>query len=329
VAAPEVTRDFAEPSLFWQELAARHSAELERHGLAAVKRRQGLRYFTWRWRWRGVVRSRQLLFLLSHSSPLTLLRCLVARPRTSSTGWRNVPWSRRERWLYVVATRLLWEYTRRRDKLGVLALPEPELGDPFPVSWRGRLISQDLANSALEVNAIARTLGGRAPRSIVEVGAGYGRTAYVLLKLFPEAAYTVVDIEPALTISRWYLTTLFPSRYLRFLQPDAARLLADRSADVVLSVSTLQEMRADQVDSYLGLFDRIARGGVVYLKQWARWTNPVDDVTLAFDDYPVPPAWATAFCERAPVQTNFRHAAWRVPASRARGPRAAGRSTGS
>jgi SAM-dependent methyltransferase len=329
VAAREITRDFTEPSLFWQELSRRHSDDLDRHGLAAVKRRQALRYFTWRWRWGGILRSRQLLFLLSHASPLTMLRCVLARPHTSSTGWRGVAWSRRERWLYVVSARLLWEYARRRDELGALALPEPRLGDPLPVRWRGRLISQDLANSALEANAIARTLGDTAPRSIVEVGAGYGRTAYVLLKLYPQAAYTVIDIEPALTISRWYLTSLFPRRYLRFLQPDAASLLGDRSADLVLSVSTLQEMRPDQVASYLGLFDRIARGGVVYLKQWGRWTNPVDDVTLAFDEYPVPRTWATAFRERAPVQTNFRHAAWRVPATRVRAPRAAGRSTGS
>jgi hypothetical protein len=44
------------------------------------------------------------------------------------------------------------------------------------VRRRGRLISQDLANTALESTAIPRALGGEPPRSIVEVGAGYGRT---------------------------------------------------------------------------------------------------------------------------------------------------------
>jgi hypothetical protein len=51
----------------------------------------------------------------------------------------------------------------------------------------------------------------------------------------------------------------------------------------------------------------------VYLKQWERWTNPVDGITLAFEDYPVPQRWEAAFAEPAPVQTNFRHAAWSVP----------------
>jgi len=101
--------------------------------------------------------------------------------------------------------------------MGVTRLPEPALGQPLPVTWRGRLISQDLANTALEVAAIGRALAGRKPRSILELGAGYGRTAYALLSLFPEATYTIVDIEPALTISRWYLSELFGADRLRFL----------------------------------------------------------------------------------------------------------------
>jgi putative sugar O-methyltransferase len=310
-----VSPSFSEPSQFWQQLAGEHRADLERLGPTVFKRRQALRYFNWRWSWRRVWKSRQLLFLLTHSRPHTVFRCLLSPAKVSSEEWHGVRWSRPERWLYVFAVRLLWEYARRRDELGTLSLPEPTLGGPIPVRWRGRLVSQDLANSALEVRAIARALDGKPPSSIVEVGAGYGRTAYALLARYPDAEYTIVDIEPALTISRWYLTSLFPSAHLRFLDPEAATLLPDGSVDLVVSISSLQEMRPDQVSRYLTLFDRIARGGVVYLKQWERWTNPVDGVTLAFDAYPIPASWNAGFVERVPVQTNFRHAAWRVPTS--------------
>lgn len=306
---------FGEPSLFWQQLAREHHVELERHGPQFIKRRQALRYFTWRWSWRTLSQSRQFRFLVSHSTPWTIVRCLFMPARLSGPDWHTVKWSRRERWLYVFAVRLLWHYAKRHDKVGVLRAPEPQLGDPLPVRCEGRLISQDLANSALEVNAIARALEGTAPRSIVEVGAGYGRTAYALLTMFPKATYTVVDIEPALTISRWYLTSLFPPARLRFVRPAEAHRLDDNSADLVVSVSSLQEMRRDQVDVYLELFDRIAAGGIVYLKQWERWTNAADAVTLAFDEYPIPARWQAAFREGAPVQTNFRHAAWRVPSA--------------
>jgi putative sugar O-methyltransferase len=304
---------FGEPSQFWLRRAQTHAEELARYGIEATKRQQALRYFTWRWQWSAVRQSRQLRFLLRHSPPWTIMRCLLTPARLSGRAWHAVPWDRRDRWLYVFAVRLLWHHARRRDVLGVVSLPEPELGGPLPVRSDNRLISQDLANSSLEANAIARALDGRRPKSILEVGAGYGRTAYALLTLYREARYTVVDIEPALTIARWYLTSLFEPARLRFLHPEEAEELATGSTDLAISISSLQEMRRDQLARYLELFDDVAAGGVVYLKQWERWTNAVDGVTLAFNEYPLPPRWRVAFNERAPVQTNFRQAAWAVP----------------
>jgi putative sugar O-methyltransferase len=307
------TPPFSEPSLFWEELSRAHQADLERAGAGLTKRMQALKYFNWRWRWSSLRESRQLRFLLKHSSWTTIARCLLTPARLGGTEWRTVPWTRRERWLYVAAVRLLWEYASRHDELEVLALPEPSLGGPLPVYWQGRLISQDLANTSLELGAIARALGGKDPDVIVEVGAGYGRTAYGLLALFPQSEYTIVDIEPALSISRWYLTSLFPNRRLRFIPPAEAQGLASGCADLIVSISSLQEMRRDQVKIYLELFDSLAAGGLVYLKQWDRWTNPADGITLAFDDYPVPKRWIAVLDEYAPVQTNFRQAAWSVP----------------
>ena len=302
--------DLSEPSLFWQKLAEQHAEDLDRYGFDTIKRHQALRYFTWRWSWGSLRESRQMRFLLGHSSPVTVTRSLAARADLSDEAWAGVEWTRRDRWLYVFATRLLWEYALRHDTLDVLSLTEPELGTPLPVRRHGCLVSQDLANTALETTAIARALDGTQPRSIVEVGAGYGRAAYALLNVFPDATYTIVDIEPALSISKWYLSQLFPERQLRFLRPDEADALPDGCADLVVSVSSLHEMTAAQVAHYLELFDRIAAGGRVYLKQWQRWTNPDDGITLDFSEYPIPRRWRLRFNEAAAVQTNFRQAAW-------------------
>ncbi len=303
---------FSEPSLFWQKLAEQHAADLDRYGLDTIKRHQALRYFTWRWSWSALRESRQMRFLLKHSPPGTIARCMREPADLSDQAWEGVEWSRRERWLYVFATRLLWEYARKHDSLNVLSLPEPELGSPLPVHWRGRLISQDLANTALEIRAIARALEGEQPHTIVEVGAGYGRTAYALLHAFPDATYTIVDIEPALAISKWYLEQLFPPDRLRFIRPELAESLPDLGTDLAVAVSSLHEMTSDQVAGYLDLFDRVATGGRVYLKQWQHWTNPEDGITLDFDEYPIPAGWRPLFDEPAPVQTNFRQAAWSI-----------------
>jgi len=326
---------------FWEQLGEKHRHDLETFGFEAIKRNQAFRYFTWRWSWASIRRSEQMRFLLRHTPPPALLRCALTPALLSDKGWADIRWPssgkgsdsdaseplsaitgrepigrlwpRRDRWLYAFAVRLLWLYAERHDPMRVTRLPEPTLGQPLPITWRGRLISQDLANTALEVAAIGRALSGRTPSSILELGAGYGRTAYALMSLFPEATYTIVDIEPAISISRWYLSELFPPERLRFFSPEAAGDLPDGSIDLALTISSLQEMTPADVEKYLVLFDRTTEGGVVYLKQRRTWHNPVDRVELTFETYPIPRRWAPLFKERAPVQTNFTQAAWSVP----------------
>jgi hypothetical protein len=298
--------------MFWAELGQEHQRDLDEHGYENFKRHQALRYFTWRWSWSSIHGSEQMRFLLKHTPPSTIARCIGTPTSLGDDAWQGLDWPKRDRWLYAFATRLLWEYAVRHDVSGTTALPEPTLGRALPVTWHQRLISQDLANTSIEVGAMQRALTGRPPHSILEVGAGYGRTAYGLLHRFPEAVYTIVDIPPAIDISRWYLSKLFPAERLRFLTPADAEDLSAGSIDLALSISSLQEMTHEQVERYLELLDRIAENGVVFLKQWIRWKNPVDDIELEFDDYPIPRRWRTVLRERAPVQTNFAQAAWSV-----------------
>jgi putative sugar O-methyltransferase len=301
------------PSRFWTKLGAEHQRLLAEHGVERVKRTQALRYFTWRWRPSQLKQSEQLRFLLRHTTPEALWSALTTAMPLDDELWQDTGFSRGERRATVVATRLLWAYAQRHGVPEVLDLPEPELGAPLPIRYRGRLISQDLANSALEARGIDKALQGRTPSRIVEVGGGYGRTAYALLSRWPQATYTIVDIEPARTISHWYLSQLFGPERLRFLTPEEALALPEGSFDLALSISSLQEMTPEQVADYLRLFDRTTGGGTVFLKQWVTWRNPDDEVELRFDDYPFPARWQRTLHETAPVQTRFVQAGWHVP----------------
>jgi hypothetical protein len=231
----------------------------------------------------------------------------LRHPELSDEAWDGVDWSPAERRLYTFAVRLLWEYAERIGHSEVLGLEEPELGTPLPVYRGGRLISQDLANTALEVRAMRLA----EPRTFLEVGAGYGRTAYALLSLFPAATYTIIDIEPALSIARWYLGSLFDPGRLRFLTPSESDSIESGSIDFGITISTLSEMTPVGVTAYLDLFDRVARA--VYIKQWTSWHNPIDDVTLTFSEYPFPRRWRLVHWAKAPVQTGFTEALWSIP----------------
>lgn len=303
----------ARESLFWRKLADAHRSDLDSYGLERIKRRQAFRYFNWSWRWRTLRESEQMRFLLSHTPVRAWLRCLAAPPVRDDREWEGAPLGRRDRWLYTWSVRLLWTYAEAYGDPDVLRLAEPALGGPLPVHLGGRLISQDLANTSLEVAAIRRALGGRRPRRVLEIGAGYGRTAFALLALFPEASYTIVDIPPALDISRWYLEALYPDRDLAFVDAGDSERLPDAGFDLALSISSLQEMLPAEIERYLRLVDRTTRAGIVYLKQRAEWHNPDDRLTTRFDDYPIPERWRLLDRRAAPVQTSFTEAAWEIP----------------
>ncbi|WP_028065676.1 putative sugar O-methyltransferase [Solirubrobacter soli] len=303
-----------EPSLFWTELAAEHQRDLERFGFEGIKRHQALRYFTFQWVWTLAPRDQQIRFLMRNTKPATWLRSASESIDLSDEAWEGIPWPKRSRWLYVWVTRLLDDYARRAVSFDIRALQEPKAGNPLPAYRNGRLISQDVSNSALEVNAMMEALNGRQPSSILEIGAGYGRLAYALLTLFPNATYTIIDIQPTRSISQWYLSQLFDPERLTFLSPEEASSLDPGSFDLGLSVSSLGEMTEAQIDGYLRLLDTVvAGGGTVYLKQLESWINAADGVDAAFAKYDFPARWQRRYWRPAPVQTMFQEAAWTIP----------------
>ena len=126
---------------------------------------------------------------------------------------------------YTFFVGVLWDIAARGDDHGLTArLAEPTIGNPLRLRSGGRLISQDLANSIIEFTFAARSGAVAASARIAELGAGYGRLAYVFAQA-RELTYCVFDIPPALAVSQWYLTaTLGEARILPYSpEPDFMR----------------------------------------------------------------------------------------------------------
>jgi putative sugar O-methyltransferase len=307
------------PSNFWNYLNELNLRQLSEFGFQNFKRTLARNYFTW------VVSPRddQIAYLVGRL-PAHVTARAAAR---SVVAGAHPPLSRKDSLYYSFLTYLLWEYVVRNVSPDVIApLQEPEQGNPPHIVVRGRRISQDLANSILEYQSIVSSgLDLSTVRTVLEIGAGYGRTAFVLQRLLPSLRYIVADIPPALYVSQRYLSDQFASRklfkfrdfrsyseirqefeesQLAFLLPHQIEHLPAQSVDLVLNISSFHEMRPEQLDYYFSQLDRVA-AGYVYLKQWKRTTIPYDNIVLEEKDYPIPRAWQQVFWRECAVQTRF------------------------
>jgi putative sugar O-methyltransferase len=328
-ASPEIYR----PSRFWDHLNSVNTQWLDDLGLANFKRTVAQNYYNWLIvsrrdpQFRAVVRqwlrSPTLRPLLTRMDPPEMLRTLI--------GLED-HFSRPARLVYRLFVAMLWDVAARDDLLGLTGrLEEPLLGNPIHIVSQGRRISQDLANSIRERSAVARWgLPGRSNRLLVaELGAGYGRLGHVFLS-DPTCRYFIFDIPPALYVSQWYLSRLFPERKvftfrhfdrfdavaaeledadIAFLTPNQMAMFPDGTFDVTVSISTLPEMSPAQISNYLAELSRLSHG-TIYLKQWRQWFNDKDNFEFTYDRLVLPANWELRHDGQDIVQPLFQERIW-------------------
>ena len=194
-------------------------------------------------------------------------------------------------------------------------------------------VSQDLANALLEYDSFHVAIPTSRPATILELGGGYGRNAFVVLRLHPDIKYVLIDIPPALWVAERYLSSLFcEKRIFHYREFDRFEDVADEyenaqivfllstqlaalppgHVDLAINISSLHEMRKEQVAYYFDQFDSVLRpGGHMYIKQWRKAEVLFEGVTLVEKDYPIPCGWARVMSRTARVQAKFFEALYR------------------
>ncbi len=325
--APEIFR----PSAFWETHGSGNLEQLGTDGFAAFKRTVNTNYFQWEPGSprgdgpREIVARRLLSLWLRRPNPRVLLATLAQPERSLHEGSAA-------RW-HAVCVAALWEQARRADPADLLGrFAEPDVGEPLLVRHRGRLVSEDQANSVLELATLAEAGGLPEPGSLViELGGGYGRVAWLLLSAIPQLRYVVCDIPPALAIAQRYLTETFSElpafRFRPFTDPDAVReeldgarlvfllphqlaALSPLGADLFINISSLHEMRPEQIELWFGEVDRHTRGRF-FTKQWIHSVNVFDGLTFDRDEYPVPAHWRTLLDREVRTTPGFFEAVYR------------------
>jgi putative sugar O-methyltransferase len=334
------------PSAFWEHHTDLNLRQLEEAGFGEFKQTINRNYFQFVVtspsdpQYRSVLRA-----WLRHPRPAPLGAALggsLSEPLPVPAG--RTPARFRAAILgrsYALYIALLWEYARRRAPGGIVeSIQEPALGHALTLRYRGRRVSEDLCNSAIELASITEHLPGGRPggSGIVELGSGYGRLAWVFLEAMPDVRYVLVDIPPALAVAQRYLSELFPRRrifafrhfdhaedvaeelaasQIAFLTPNQLEQLPSLDAGLFINVSSLHEMRPDQIANY---FDQIERhtSGYFYTKQWVRSVNSHDKLVVGREDYPVRDGWSRVFDRVHPIQTHFFEALYELHPAPAR-----------
>jgi putative sugar O-methyltransferase len=314
------------PSAFWSDLAARNKNMITNEGLENFKRTVANNYFNW------------LVTSVRHPNfPFAFrkwLRHPDVSPILSKIGDSNhlhnrhteqlIALTEYQRQIYRLYVGFLWAAMCQNDPLGLRnQVTESEIGNPIRIESNGRLISQDLANSIVECNTIVKLLSEASKPRLLELGAGYGRLAHVFTAT-QEGQYFILDIEPAIDVAQWYLTSLFGPQKVRRIQNledagDASVVLIDAKKieaipgnyfNLVFSISTLPELTQEQASFYLTEFQRLSKGHI-FLKQWNTWKNPSDGTWLTRNSYQLGPQWAVVIDQPDPLVPNFFNRAWR------------------
>lgn len=310
--------EFSQYSQAWTALSKKNFDQLLRDGFSNFKRTIATNYFTF------LVQAGdpQIAALEEILSDMEIDACRNLALAEQDDLDVNIP----DQFSYRYFVHLLWLYARKLDvNKNLERVTEPEIGNPYKVHQGRQIISQDLANSMIEYYSMAEVLDFKECNRILEIGAGYGRNAHVVMSLHPQVRYFFVDVPPSLYVAQKYLTMLFPDRpafpvqdfesfsevreaiekaSLVFLLPHQLKFMPDDFFDLSISISNLGEMTKLQIAEYASLIGRVT-DGFAYNKQWESSINPFDNQVIDMSDYVAQDNWNEIYIRKCANNPEF------------------------
>jgi Methyltransferase domain. len=180
------------------------------------------------------------------------------------------------------STRELWDYLYNTIPTDVLCrYSEPMVGSPRYILCDQRPVTIDLGVSIRDAYEIGKHINLNNIDRIVEIGGGYGRLPYIITQNNNFVRYTMCDVEPALSIAKWYLPQVVKANRIDYCHPEEL----EGKTDLVIACNCLHEMTPEQVHYYFDYCDKNAQ--YLYFNCWKNTTVPMDGILWEQGDYPV------------------------------------------
>lgn len=138
-----------------------------------------------------------------------------------------------------------------------------------------KILLTDLG-TLVDFSIINSVLNKSSPINVMEIGGGYGRLAYGLIKNREISNYILVDpIPSSIALAADYLdkneltfkiiTTIDePLHRINLLHPSDLKVVPDKSIDLVINIESFQEMTQDWVDAYIDIINMKTRSNSVF-----------------------------------------------------------------
>lgn len=133
-----------------------------------------------------------------------------------------------------------------------------EVGNPVSVKYNDEAVCMDYLQAVFETEFVAShiNLDGL---SVLEIGAGYGRSCHAIISNYDISVYYIVDLENSLDVARRYLSAVLDKKQfakMHFIPTDdVGKLAGTATFDLCINIDSFAEMTADTVKEYLSLIN--------------------------------------------------------------------------
>ena len=131
------------------------------------------------------------------------------------------------------------------------------LGKPIYITYKGIKFNLDYIFSVQEIIFCKNILNE--VNSVVEIGAGFGRTCHAILNNFSNIkSYTIIDIPAVLGLSKKYLRQVLNNdifQKIRFIKNINVRIPPRGGGSIFINIDSMQEMDQKVAKDYLSLID--------------------------------------------------------------------------
>ena len=200
-------------------------------------------------------------------------------------------------------------------------------------------LTTDKINALFDYEKIDKFVKLQNIKSILEIGAGSGRTSQAIMTFNQNLRYIISDIPPAIFISYTRLKKTFPDKKIKylfnyknekslmdeinnndisFIFPHQMKDIQNKYIDLTLAIDCIHEMDKKTIKNYFHKINKFSN--LFYFSVWKKiivphsgiFTKTSNRLDYYSNDYPIPDNWKKTFEEDLIFPSNFISAGFKL-----------------